>query len=76
MASAAGTTVDVAAIPAHGSSCFCFSAAAETATALETATTIADVAAAAAANPPKPGRISFPVFLRRGAKSLLTQHSS
>ena len=63
--------MDVVAIPAHGSSCFCFSADAETATALasETATTIADVAAAA--NPPKPGRDLLPGFYVHGQKRFL-----
>ncbi len=55
------TTVDVAAIPAHGSSCFCSSAemAAAWASAAETTT----VAAAAAANSKKPGRIPSRFFL-------------
>lgn len=51
---------DVAAIPAHGLSCFCSSAAAEMALASATETTTVDVAAAA--NPKRTGKDFLPGF--------------
>ncbi len=50
------------AIPAHGLSCFCSSADAETALASAAETTTADAAVDAAANPSKTGKEILPGF--------------